>query len=176
MKKKILNKISAEESLEILRRLAKKDVNIAQQIEEEAEQLLKKIDLEEICEDVYLTLDGINVEELWDRSGPSRYRYSSPEEMAVEMLEEELEPYNNQVTKYFQLGMAKEAKFYCMGVLKGIYKYVQESTSTFKDWAVDVPGECFSNLLEEWKRKTQNKNDLDEMGIFLKKECNRWTE
>lgn len=176
MKNKILDKLSGEEALIILRRIADNNPKIAKQIEEEAEQLLKKIDLEEVCEDVYSALDGIDVEELWDRSGASRYGYSSPEDMAVEMMEEELEPYNEQVFKYLELGMTKEAKLYCMGVLKGIYQYEQESKSEFKDWAADVAGECFGYLLEEWKTRTNNKDDFKEMGKFLKKECSRWAD
>lgn len=176
MKNKILDKISAEEALEILRRLAEKDTNIAQQIEKEAEQLLKKIDLEEICEEVLSVLDGIDVHELWDRSGPKTDGYSSPEEMAVEMMEEELDPYNKQVIKYLELAMVKEAKLFCMGILKGIYRYVQESKSEFKDWAVDVPEECFGYLLEEWKKRAKNKNDINEMSKFLEKECNNWAK
>ena len=88
MKNKILDSISAEDALIILNRLAKRDNNVAQLIEEEAKCLLKGIDLEEICEDVYWALDNIEVEELWDRSGPNRYGYSSPEDMAFEMIEE----------------------------------------------------------------------------------------
>lgn len=49
----ILNKISPEEALEILRCLAKKDSDIARKIEKEALKLLKTIDLEEICEEVF---------------------------------------------------------------------------------------------------------------------------
>lgn len=176
MKNKILDKISPTKALEILKRLSEKDQNIAQRIEKEAGEVFEKIDLEEICEGVYLVLDGIDVEELWDRSGPSRNGYSSPEDMAVEMMEEELEPYNKEVMEYLELGMVNEAKFYCMGVLKGIYKYVQESKSEFKNWAVDVPEECFGYLLEEWKKKTKNRNDIKEMSIFIEKECNNWAE
>lgn len=176
MKDKILDKISAKEALEILRRLAEKDPNIAQQIEREAEQLFKKVDLEEICEDVFSVLDGIDVGELWDRSGPSRYGYSSPEDMAVEMMEEELDPYNKDVVKYLELGMAEEAKLYCMGVLKGIYQYVQESKSEFKDWATDIPEECFGYLLREWKKRTKNKKYLKDMDKFLENECTNWAK
>ena len=71
MKEKILDKISGKEALGILRRLAKKDPAILRQIEMEAEQFLKAVDIEEICEDVFSVLDGIDVEELWDRSGPN---------------------------------------------------------------------------------------------------------
>lgn len=176
MKNKILNKISPAKALEILKRLSEKDQNIAQQIEREAEQLLKEIDLEEICEEVYSVLDGIDVEELWDRAGPSRDGYSSPEDMAVEMMEEELEAYNKEVMEYLELGMVMEARLYCMGVLKGIYKYAQESKSEFKNWAVDVPEECFGYLLERWKEKTKNKDYIKEMNVFIEKECNNWAE
>lgn len=176
MKNKILDKISPGKALEILKRLSEKDQNIAQRIEKEAGEVFEKIDLEEICEGVYLVLDGIDVEELWDRSGPSRDGYSSPEDMAVEMMEEELEPYNKEVIEYLELGITNAAKFYCMGVLKGIYKYVQESKSEFKNWAVDVPEECFGYLLEEWKKKTKNRNDVKEMNVFIEKECNNWAE
>ncbi|MBA7518348.1 hypothetical protein ES705_10418 [subsurface metagenome] len=176
MKNKIIDKISGEEALTILRQLAKNDPKIGKQIEKEAEKLLKKVDLEEICEDVYSVLDGIDVEELWDRSGASRYGYSSPEDMAMEMMEEELEPYNKEVVKYLELGMAKEAKLYCMGVLKGIYQYEQESKSEFKDWAADVAGECFGYLLEEWKKRINNKDDLIEIDKFLEKECSKWAK
>lgn len=132
MKNKILDKVSGEEALIILRKIAANDPQIANQIEEEAERLLKRIHLEDVCEDIYSALDGIDVEELFDRSGASRYGYSAPEDMAVEMMEDELEPYNEQVVNYPELGMDKEAKHYCMGVLKGIYKYEQESKSEFK--------------------------------------------
>ncbi len=92
------------------------------------------------------------------------------------MMEEALDPYNQQVTKYLELGMIKEAKFYCMGVLKGIYQYAQESKSEFKDWAIDIPEECFGYLLEEWKKGTKGKDELNEMNKFLEKECSDWSE
>jgi uncharacterized membrane-anchored protein YhcB (DUF1043 family) len=176
MKDKIFEKISGKEALEILRRLAKKDPDIAQQIAKEAKQLLKTVNMGEICEDVFSVLDGIAVGELWDRSGPSSSGYSSPEEMAVEMMEEELDPYNKEVVKYFELAMAQEGKLYCMGVLKGIYKYAHESNSEFKDWATDVPEECFGYLLEEWKKRTKRKKDLKNMEDFLSIECSDWAK
>jgi len=39
-----------------------------------------------------------------------------------------------------------------MGVLKGIYMYEHDSNSEFKDWATDIPGECFRELLDKWKK------------------------
>jgi len=176
MKNTILDNLSGEEALTILRKLAKNNTKLKKQIEEQAEQILRQVDIEETCEAVYSDLDMLYVEDLWDKSGAHRDGYTSPEDMAVEMMEGELEPHHEEVDKYFELGMNEEAKLYCMGVLKGIYKYEQESKSEFKDWAADVAGECYSYLLNKWRRKSKSKDDLLEMDKFLMKECSKWAK
>ena len=88
MKTQLIEKISGDEALKILRRLAENDPKISEQIEKLAEQILKEVDVEGICDEVYFVLDQIQVEELWDRAGPKRDGYTSPEDMAVEMMEE----------------------------------------------------------------------------------------
>ena len=170
----LIDKISPDEALKILKQLAKADRMIKTKIIEIADIIIRDFDIEEICDDVYWALNGIDVEELWARSGSSRYGYVSPEDMAVEMMEEELEPFNQEVIRLSKLSMQKEAKLYCMGVLKGIYKYDQESESDFKDRAADVAGECFTYLLDDWKKRSNNKKDIEEMNSFLKKECSSW--
>ena len=176
MKTKLIEEISGYEALKILRRIAEKDPKISEQIERVAAQILKEIDIEGICEEVYFVLDQIQVEELWDRAGPKRDGYTSPAEMAVEMMAEVLEPYNEGVVRYLKLGMNQEAKLYCMGVLKGIYQFDQESKSEFKGWAVDYAGECFEYLLKKWQHETNNKDALIEMKQFLKKECPKFQD
>jgi hypothetical protein len=176
MKDNMMDGISPEQALEILRRLARNSPAIRKQIENEAEEVLKTVDVEDICEDVCSALNGIDVEELWDRSGPSRYGYSGPEDMAAEMVEEELEPFYKEVFKYVEMGMAHEAKLYCMGVLKGIHRYEQDSRSEFKDWAIDIPGECFRYLLSKWEKKAADANDLKEMSEFVETECHKWAK
>jgi hypothetical protein len=174
MKNTIIDRISEEEALIILKRLIVKEPAFAKQIEMEAEMLLSSIDLEEICEEVYFDLDQIDVHELWDRSGKSRYGYVSPEEMALEMMEDELAPYNEKVLRYIEIEKHIEAKICCMGVLKGIYTYSMESTSEFKEWAVDLPEECFGLLLETWLKKTKNRKDKVLMDNFLEEYCPKW--
>ena len=63
MKGNKMDRVSPEQALEILRRLARSDPRIKKRIEKEAEEILKDIDVEGICEEVYSALDGIDVEE-----------------------------------------------------------------------------------------------------------------
>lgn len=175
MKTSFLTKLTPEEALEILTRLANKNPGILKEIEKEAEHLLKKIDLNKIADDVFSDLNAIDVDDLFARSGPKRGGYSAPEDQAVEMMEETLEPYNSNVMRLLNLGMHQEAKTYCMGVLKGIYQYDQDAGSDFKEWCEDVSAECFGYLLSEWKKKTKNLTDLEEMNKFIKSECADWS-
>jgi len=72
-------------------------------------------------------LDSIDVRELWDRSGSHSDGYTSPEDMAMEMVEEELDPFSDQIVRYHNLGLHEEEKLYCMGVLKGLYRFEKEA-------------------------------------------------
>ena len=93
MKNDIFNRISPDEAFSILKKLAKTDKKLKKRIVELAEDLFKDVDIDEVCEEVFDALDGIDVHELWDRAGPKTDGYTSPEDMAVEMFEEALEPF-----------------------------------------------------------------------------------
>lgn len=154
MKNDILNKISPSEALEILKQIAKTDKKLKKRIIELAEELFRNVDVEAVCDEVFDALDGIDVHELWDRAGPKTDGYTSLEDMALEMFEESLEPFLQELYRLFDLKMHQEAKLYCMGILKGIYQYEEDSGSEFKDWTTDVK----------------------EMKNFLSKECHNWHE
>lgn len=172
--KNLLDKISPNEALDILKFLAKTDKQIKKKILDIAENMIKDIEYDSISDDVFWALDAIDVHELWNSSGSTIDGYISTDEMAFEMIEKELEPFRKEVFRLMELGMSQEAKSYCMGVLKGIYMYEHDSNSEFKDWATDIPGECFRDLLDKWKKRSKKKSDIKEMNEFLMKECKNW--
>ena len=176
MEDDIFNKISPSEALEILKQIAKTDKKLKKRIVELAEDLFRDVDVEAVCNDVYNALDEIDVHELWDRAGPKTDGYTSPEDMAVEMFEEALEPFLRELYRLFDLKMHQEGKLYCMGILKGIHEYEEGSGSEFKDWATDVPGESFGHVLNEWKKRNSNNKDKKEMKAFISEESPNWSE
>jgi hypothetical protein len=66
---KLLEQISGEEALKILRFLSAQDQDIENRIEELAENILKDIDLEDVSGEVFFDLNNIDVHDLWDQSG-----------------------------------------------------------------------------------------------------------
>ena len=176
MKEDIIDKISPTEALSILKQIAKRDESLKKRIVELAEDLFRDVDVEAVCDDVFGALDGIDVHELWDRSGAKRDGYTSPEDMAFEMVEEALEPFLHEMRRLLDLKMRQEAKLYCMGILKGIYGYDKDSGSEFKDWATDIPGESFGYVLDEWKERNGSSKDKKEMKDFVSDECPDWAK
>jgi len=106
----LIDKISPTEALTILKQIAKADKIIEKKITEIAENIIRNVDVEEISKEVLSVLNGIDVEELWSRSGSTPYGYVTPEDMAVEMMEDELDPFNQEVFRLCELSMPKEEK------------------------------------------------------------------
>ena len=85
-----------------------------------------------------------------------------------------IEPYTDELRRYHDRSMIAQAKLYCMGILKGIYLFEKDSTSEYKDWAVDAPEDFFSRILKDWKEACRNKNNLKQMDHFIEQECPEW--
>ena len=81
----------------------------------EAKNLLIAVDVDETADEVFCVLDSIDVQDCWDRSGKSGHGYTEPSEAAVELMEEELQPFYDQAKRYRELGMAEQETTYSMG-------------------------------------------------------------
>ncbi|MCK7499517.1 MAG: hypothetical protein MZW92_60815 [Comamonadaceae bacterium] len=131
----VIKKLTPEQALEVLLRLSDNGGAIQDAVLAEARNVLGEIDLDEIAGEVFYDLDSIDVHDCWDRAGSSRDGYTSPEEAAVGLIDEELQPFIEQARRYHELAMGKEEATCCMGVILGLYRYEHESTSEFRDWA-----------------------------------------
>lgn len=172
----IIDQITPDQGVFILRKLWNSSPDVRMKIETEIKKEFKTIDYNEVASEVQSSLDMLEEDELYDRSGPSRKGYHSPDDMAVIMVEEALEPYQEQLKRYFEMEMYKEAMEYCKGILKGLYEYEKNSNSKFSEWARDVPIEMFGWILREWKKKNKEKSYQVEIDEFITKECNEWSD
>jgi hypothetical protein len=172
----VISKLTAEQALKIVERLGRKGGDIQEAVRVEAMNVLTEIDLDETAEEVLLILDSIDVQDCWDRSGGSRDSYTSPDEAAAEIMEEELQPFFDQVERYHGLGMPEQEAAYCMGVMLGIYRYERESKSEFREWSVDIPAECAGFLLDQWLERNSDKTSIHAMHEFISRRCPEWSK
>jgi len=173
-KKQIMDDIRARHAYEILNRLADEDAKISKRIEKLASEYLREVDTDDVADGVFHDLDSLEVEDVWDNSGGTRHGYVDPYELASKMFEEVLEPYLEDLRKFQKLSMDEEAKLHCMGILKGIYKFEIDATTEFQDWSGDDPHVYFIQVFEEWEEGNKDINNLEEMHLFIKKNCAKW--
>ena len=172
----VIDKLTPQQALEILKRLSENEGEIRDAVQTEASTLLQSVDLDETADEVFFVLDSIDVEDCWDRSGKSRYGYTEPSEAAVELVEEELQPFYDQAARYRELNMPEQEMTYCMGVILGIYRYEHESKSQFREWAEDIPIECAGYLLTIWRERNHKAADAQAMDKFIRQRCPKWAE
>lgn len=141
----------------VLLSLWKNHQEIQDKITIETEYLLKKCDPDEICEEVLETLNLIDTDTLFDRSGPSSHGYHDPSEMAMILIEEAIEPFQDQMNRYFEMQMQDKSMEYCKSILKALYTFDKEADSEFSEWTTDCAGEEFYSVLKNWNKKNSKK-------------------
>ncbi len=110
-----------------------------------------------ISTELFYELNCIDVQDLWDNSGKTRYGHVEPSDKAWEMFEEVIDPYLDKMKKSQELHMELEAKNYCLGIIQGLLKYERSSTSEFSDWIPDGPSDFIDTVITEWEKETQIK-------------------
>lgn len=173
-KNKILDEISEADAYHILQRLITEDKEIKKRSEEIAKEHFSQVDSGDVAEDLFCELDSIDVHDLWQESGSTYDGYVDVNEHAWEMFEDVLDPFVDEMKKYQRLNMDSEAKYFCIGILKGLYNYEKHSTNEFADWAEDAPKDFSERVYEEWKRKHSVKKNIVELDQFIKKELTDW--
>jgi len=153
--------LSRDSAIRILLDLCK-DNDLAKRIYTMAKAFLSDVDADEIADDVFDSLNAIEVEDLWDNSGNTRYGYQEPAEVAYEMLESALSNYMIKMAQYEELDMKKEEKEYCKGIISGLHKYATEGSNEFSDWAPDDTYTIIENILYDWK-KCNTAEDIEEV-------------
>ena len=91
---KVIGQLSPNDALAILKALAREDGALAARIAEIAIARLREIDPEDVAFDLYEELNALEVEEVWDRAGPTRHGYVDTPEAANEMIQQLTMEYN----------------------------------------------------------------------------------
>ncbi|MBI2864917.1 MAG: hypothetical protein HYX94_10205 [Chloroflexi bacterium] len=171
---RIIDQLSHADALSVLRALAAGDEQIACRIAKMAGDRLSDVDWEEVADALHAELDALEAEEVWDQAGPKRHGYVDPTDAAFEMVEDVLEPYLDELRKYQKLGMSAEAMQLCRGILAGLYRFERESTSEFKDWAVDAPASFAAEVAKSWKLARPSQADVVALEEFIDRELGTW--
>ncbi len=128
-----------------------------------AREILSGIDEDDISEWVWSSLSELDVQDLWQESGRTRYGYVDPYEHSYEMMESKIEPFLDEMENYIDRDMVDDAFSYCRGIIRGICVYMSGCAGDFGDWAVDSDDGLTYDVIERWKSKNINPNKVAEL-------------
>ena len=167
-KKEFIQSLNPEDAFKVLLVVLNQNPDLEDTVYQIAKQVLCNITSDDVMNDVYNVLDRLDVEELYRRSGKTRYGYVEPYDEAWVMFEDALAPYIDEMKKYRKLDMLIVAKNYCIGIIGGIKKFEKDSFSEFTEWIVDAPGEKIETIFEEWKKGNVSEKDVAEVLKIMK--------
>jgi hypothetical protein len=158
----IINELSGEDAKRILRILADEDGKTAARIDTLAEEFFETVDHLQISDSVFWELNSLNVEDLWDHSGKTRYGYVEPCDEAYNMVELVLDQYIAEYEKYIRLDKRHAAMEFMIGLIYGINEFDTNGRSEFRDWAEDIAGIFIQDYTEKFKNDSENAEFVDE--------------
>jgi hypothetical protein len=170
----IIDQLPHGDALAILKALAGSDPKLAARIVEMALARLSRVDAEEVAGALYDELEMLKVEDVWDRADATRYGFVEPSDAAGEMLDEVLNPFLAELTRYQRLGLNAQANGMCMGLLEGLHAFEYQSTSEFKDWAYAPAPVLAEAVVDAWKSGSPKPADVAEGRAFVEHKLGGW--
>jgi len=143
-----------------------KDDNLTNRIVTMARASLSNVDADDIKDKIFRSLNTILVEDLWDNSGKTRWGYNDPTDVAYKMIGTELGDYILQMEQYRYLGMKKEEKEYCKGIISGLLSYGQDGNNEFHDAVPDDPYTHAENVLYDWKQNNTEEDVSEVQAVY----------
>ncbi len=98
--------------------------------------------IEGTAELLLLDLELLDIHDVWENAGSTRYGYVDPNDLAEEMASEVIQPF---LDEWKQLETEEEKKTYALELIKGLEMF-QTSSSEFKDAAVNTIDETLGLL------------------------------
>lgn len=163
---KFLSTLSDYQAQRVLAHLLQENQELVPAAATIARKILSGIDEDEISEQVRNTLSELDVQDLWEESGKTRYGYVDPYDHSYEMMEDKIEPFLDEMEQYLNREMPNDALAYCRGIIKGICVYMSDEAGEFANWAGDSDDGLTSDVIERWKTSNDDPDTVAGLEIW----------
>lgn len=147
-----LEALSALEAASVLTSLVARHPELRSEVEAIAREALNGDSFLEIADDVEAAVLQYGYDDLNGRAGGHSWGYVEPTEAAWELLEEAVQPFIDDMTRYLSAGLEEPARRSCQGVLLGLYRARGGGGNDILGWAPDFPSEESDYVLDIWSK------------------------
>jgi len=148
----LLERLSPEEAVAILHQMLDKHPEFRSEAEDFATQLVSSDSIEDIAQDVYDRITGIDLDALNGRAGAHSWGYVGPDQAAQDLLEEAVEDLLEDMKRRAELGLVSSAEVLCAGIVQGLYQAQDAKSDGALGWAPDFPAEEAGYVVGEFLR------------------------
>ena len=149
-KASILNHLEDREAHAVFRRLLAAHRELQPETRQIARLLLGEVSFKSVAKDVEQAVRGLDLDDLGSRAGNHKWGYTSPTEAAWELLEQTVEPFNEDLKRRIGLGHDEDALEVCKGIVLGLYRVRDGESDDFLQWVSDGPAKIASRAVGTW--------------------------
>ncbi len=148
----LLERLSPEEAVAVLHQLLNKHPELRSEAKQFATKLVTSCSIEDIAQDVYDRIAGIDLDDLNGRAGAHSWGYVGPDQAAQDLMEEAVEDLVEDMKRRAELGLVSAAEVVCAGMVQGLYQVRDTKSDGALGWAPDFPGEEADYVVGEFLR------------------------
>ena len=160
---RFIQSLNADEASQVMKVVLEDDPLLTKKIYDVAMKVAGGVNVDVVMDKVFCELDKLDMDDLRGRAGRTRHGYVEPNEAAWELFEDALTPFIDEMKKNQQRMLPAAAKNYCIGIVKGLWMYKEESSSDLKDWLEDAPGEYVETVVKEWEKGNPDNDAIAEV-------------
>jgi hypothetical protein len=150
----VLDRLQPEEAARVLRSLLEGHPQFVPQAEALARAAVGDVDVEAVADEVEQALPDLDLDDLNERAGRTRWGYVEPTEAAWELLGEAVQPFLDEMKRRIALGFEPATVATCEGIVLGLYRSRDEGADRVLGWAEDFPAETAGHAVETLARES----------------------
>lgn len=171
---KLVTNLTPEEAKSVLQQLLKRRPGLKKEVGDIIAKLKPAVDADEVAVWVRSELEGLEIDDVWERSGEDRYGYTAPYEAADELMGVVINSYMLEVRKFEDLQRPDDADAYLAGIIMGLNQFDNEVESPVKELADESATSFASTVLASWKKAVRNDSRVANMRERLVYDCAGW--
>ena len=153
----LLDKLESHEAAAVLSGLLARHTELRPEAEAIARSVLGEVSMLTVAGEVEDALLQFGYDDLNGRAGGHSWGYVAPDEAAVELLEEAIEPFITQMKRHLEMGLETEALEVCQGILLGLYQVRDGAGNDILGEAPEFPDESAAYVVDLWTGKAGGK-------------------
>jgi hypothetical protein len=149
-KPQVLDGLKPEEAHDVLNRLLAAHPELRAEAEQIARTALGEVSFEAIADEVEDAVRALDLDDLSGRAGRHAGGYVEPDQAALDLMGEAVDPYLEDMKRKLEPGLEPEALEICKGIVLGLYRFHQRG-SELRDYAPEFPEEHAGWVVDIWR-------------------------